>query len=702
MFWVCLVVVLCWPPALLLLVQEVPGAIGLGTVAQHFSGQGSLTFLSGVAGLVALCMFIETVRVILVSIARRKEGARWIGLGYLTLILCWLAKVLSVGLLTLGLLPARHFSLLFSLLPNAGVMVFVTCTSVHLARNYARVYRDLRLALDENQSRNAELLAARAEAEHARQSAEEARCAADAANQAKSRFLAHMSHEVRTPLNAIIGYSEMLEETAEDLGTKDFIPDLQKIHGAGKHLLTLINDILDLAKVEAGKATLFLEEYDLAKMVQDVATTVQPLVAKNSNHLEVVCPPGIGTMRADLTKVRQTLFNLLSNAAKFTEHGVIRLSVARAPDASRETPCSAVNAQHPTLNRQPSTINFQVSDTGIGMTSEQMSRLFQAFGQAEASTARKFGGTGLGLVISRKFCQLMGGDLTARSEPGKGSIFTVTLPAEVRAAATEPGPHAEPATARPPASGPTVLVIEDDPAARDLARRVLAKEGYAVQCAASGAEGLELARRARPDAIALDVMMPGMDGWAVLTALKADPQLAPIPVIMITIVDDRNLGFALGAAEYFTKPIDWNRLTAVLRRLRGTGAGGHALVVEDEPATQELLQRNLERDGWSVALAANGRMAIEALAARPPEIILLDLLMPEMDGFEFLDELRRRPEWHRIPVAVITSKDLTAEDRRRLNGRVARIIQKGTLSLDELAATVRALVAGRPPPLPES
>jgi DNA-binding response OmpR family regulator len=247
-----------------------------------------------------------------------------------------------------------------------------------------------------------------------------------------------------------------------------------------------------------------------------------------------------------------------------------------------------------------------------------------------------------------------------------------------------------------------VLVVEDEPDLLDSLLKAVREDGYAADGAADGEDGLYKAEGCGYDAIVLDVMLPGMDGWAVLAALKADPQLAPIPVIMMTIVDDRNLGFALGAADYFTKPIDWNRLSIVLRKLRRTATDGHLLVVEDEAATRELLQRNLERDGWSVALAANGRVALDALAARPPEIILLDLLMPEMDGFEFLDELRRRPEWHNIPVVVITSKDLTAEDRRRLNGGVARIIQKGTLSLDELVAAVRALVAIGPPRLPDA
>jgi signal transduction histidine kinase len=271
--------------------------------------------------------------------------------------------------------------------------------------------------------------------EESRTTAEEARQVADEANRTKSQFLANMSHELRTPMNAIIGYSEMLQEEAQDLGDTGYIPDLQKIHGAGKHLLGLINDILDLSKVEAGKMTLFLEEFDVAKLVNEVAATVQPLVAKNANTLQVDCPPEIGTMRADMTKLRQALFNLLSNASKFTERGTIALHVARHSNVGTAGNGST-RGEHSTLEDQP-TLNFRVSDTGIGMTPEQMSKLFEVFSQADASTTRKYGGTGLGLAISRKFCQLMGGDITVESEPGKGTTFTITLPVEVQEAATE-------------------------------------------------------------------------------------------------------------------------------------------------------------------------------------------------------------------------------------------------------------------------
>ena len=269
----------------------------------------------------------------------------------------------------------------------------------------------------------------------AREAAEAARTNADEANRAKSSFLANMSHELRTPLNAIIGYSEMLEETAAEDGKADYVPDLQKIHGAAKHQLSLINDILDLSKIEAGKMTVFIEEFDVVRLVNDVAATVQPLIAKKANRLEVECPADVGSMRTDQTKVRQTLFNLLSNAAKFTENGMIRLEVKRVISnqssvVSNQLPVVSPEASGPPpITDHCSLITFRVTDTGIGMTPEQMSRLFQAFSQAEASTQQKYGGTGLGLAISRKFCQMMGGDIVVQSEAGKGSTFTVSLPA---------------------------------------------------------------------------------------------------------------------------------------------------------------------------------------------------------------------------------------------------------------------------------
>ncbi len=503
--------------------------------------------------------------------------------------------------------------------------------------------------------------------------------AADEASQAKSTFLANMSHELRTPMNAIIGYSEMLQEEAQDMGDTGYIPDLQKIHGAGKHLLGLINDILDLSKIEAGKMTLYLEEFEVAKMVNEVAATVQPLVAKNANRLVVECDPGIGLMTADVTKVRQTLFNLLSNASKFTEKGTITLRVQ-------------------SINPQPSTLNFEVHDTGIGMTPEQMGRLFLAFEQADASTTKKFGGTGLGLAISRKFCQMMGGDITVQSTPGAGTTFTVTLPLQVQEPAAEPAPRLLPKNESVAGDRRTVvLVIDDDANVRDLMERSLTKDGYHVITASDGPQGLEQVKKCKPAVITLDVMMPGMDGWALLTALKADPDTADIPVIMMTIVDDKNMGFALGAADYLTKPIDWPRLAVVLKKYSRSGTRQSVLLVEDDLNTRDMLRRSLEKEGWIVAEAENGRIGLERLTDGIPTLILLDLMMPEMDGFTFMQELRQRPECVNIPVIVITAKDLTEDDRRRLNGEVARIIQKGTTGIDEVLAEIRSLLPAASP-----
>jgi hypothetical protein len=346
-------------------------------------------------------------------------------------------------------------------------------------------------------------------------------------------------------------------------------------------------------------------------------------------------------------------------------------------------------------------VTFDVSDTGIGMTPEQMSKLFQAFSQAESSTTRKYGGTGLGLVITRRFCRMMGGDVTVESEYGVGTTFTIRLPAEVvehkaEPATVPPEPHEEepkPARLEAREGAGTVLVIDDDPNISDMMRRFLSKEGFRVENASGGEEGLRLAHELRPDAITLDVLMPVMDGWSVLMALKADPDLADIPVVMLTIVDDKSKGYALGASEYVTKPVDRKRLIAILEKHRSDSPPHHVLVVEDEAAMREMLRRVLEGEGWTVVEAENGRAALDRVAEERPALILLDLMMPEMDGFAFMDELRRREGWGTIPVVVVTAKDLTAEDRLRLNGYVHRILQKGAYDREELLDEVRDLVA---------
>ncbi len=514
--------------------------------------------------------------------------------------------------------------------------------------------------------------------------AKQARESAEAANRTKSTFLANMSHELRTPLNAIIGYSEMLTEEAQDSGQEQMVPDLEKINVAGKHLLDLINAILDLSKIEAGKMDLYLETFEIKKMVKDVVSVIQPLVAKNHNTLQVNVADDVGAMRADLTKVRQSLFNLLSNAAKFTERGTITLQVRTEAKGLRTELEGSLNP--------PSSILFTVSDTGIGMTDEQSEKLFQEFTQADASTSRKYGGTGLGLALSRRFCRLMGGDITVASAPGHGSTFTLVLPAEVVDPKAEPKSDEQlPAQTLAP-NAKKVVVIDDEPTARDLLQRLLRAEGFHVLTAAGGEEGLRLVRAIHPDIITLDVMMPGVDGWAVLTQLKADPATADIPVIVLSILDDKNLGYALGATDYLTKPIDRERLTAILERFRESNTAHHALVIEDDTPTREMLGRMLDKEGWHVVQAANGRVALERMNEQIPQLILLDLMMPEMDGFEFVEELRQHPEWNRVPVIVVTAKDLTPQDRVRLNGYVEKILQKGASKRDELLEQVRDLV----------
>ena len=516
--------------------------------------------------------------------------------------------------------------------------------------------------------------------------------AAETANRTKSLFLANMSHELRTPLNAIIGYSEMVLEEAQEQGLDNFEQDLQRISGAGKHLLALINDILDLSKIEAGKMELFVEEFSVCDIVNTVAVTVEPSMGRNGNRLVIQCPEDIGLMRADLTKVRQCLLNLLSNAAKFTHNGEVTLRALRQGSAAEGD----------------ERIVWQVEDTGIGMSAEQQSRLFEPFQQGDASTTRQYGGTGLGLALTRRLARIMGGDITAQSETGGGSVFTLALP-------TEPSP-ASPLKAEGdaqlilPASDapgndadPLVLIIDDEESARDLMTRHLTREGYRVRTAGGGQEGLELARRLRPALITLDVLMPRMDGWETLSALKSDAELCDIPVIMVSILANQELGFQLGASEYLTKPVDRKRLAAALARHQPCKTPPcRVLVVEDDPLARQRVKILLEKEGWVVTEAENGKAGLERLTAdASPDLIILDLMMPEMDGFGFARALHDRLEWRGIPVVALTAKDITPEDRERLNGSVETILQKGAGSREELLSNIRRVLARTEPKRPD-
>src|SRR6516162_1631090 len=504
---------------------------------------------------------------------------------------------------------------------------------------------------------------------------EVARDEAMEASRTKSSFLANMSHELRTPLNAIIGLTELLCDNAARFGTEKALEPLRRVLRAGRHLLSLINDILDLSKIEAGKMDLTLESVSIGPVVEEVLGTARPLAEQNKNALELDCPEGIGSVHADNMRLRQVLLNLLSNACKFTKGGTVRLSTARAEEAGQHW------------------VDFAVSDTGIGMTEEQLGRLFQEFTQADASTTRQFGGTGLGLAISRRLCRLMGGDITVTSAPGDGSTFTVRLPTEM----APPLPVAEAGladTGLEARRGPrgTVLVIDADATARELIATHLAGEGFAVETAANGVDGLKKARALRPAAITIDVLLPDVDGWTVLAALKGEPGLAEIPVVIVTIVDEQRRGIALGAAGYLTKPIDRERLIEVVSRLRVSGAPGSVLVVEDDEDQRQLMRAILGARGWSVREAANGRLALDAIRAELPDLILLDLMMPEMDGFELVAALQANAAWRAIPVVVVTALDLTAEDRQRLNGGVEQILSKHAFPPAELMARVGALL----------
>ena len=495
------------------------------------------------------------------------------------------------------------------------------------------------------------------------------------ASRAKSDFLANMSHELRTPLNATIGYSELMLEEAEDMGHDMYIPDLKKIQMAGKHLLSLINDVLDLSKIEAGKIEMFFEDFKIAEMIEEIASTIAPMIEKNGNTLVVNRAEDLGVMHSDVTRIRQVLLNLLSNASKFTEGGKVTLDAARSTANGRDD------------------ILLTVVDEGIGMSPEQVEKVFEAFTQADSSTTRNYGGTGLGLAITKTFCEMLHGEITCVSAPGKGSTFAVRLPADAAAATAIADAPTEIIGA---AGAQIVLVIDDDPNVRDLLSRHLDNSGYRVATAAGGDDGLKRAREIQPDAITLDVLMPGMDGWAVLTALKDDAALSDIPVIMVTMLENRSLGYALGAADFLTKPVEHGRLIAVLRKHCAATGSGPVLIVEDDTATREMIRRMLNKAGWRTAEAENGLVGLERLAEEAPAAILLDLMMPEMDGFEFLARLRKKKAWRTIPVIVVTAKTLTAADHKRLKGSVEMLVEKGGDEFGTILASLKKMLPAPP------
>jgi CheY-like chemotaxis protein/two-component sensor histidine kinase len=458
---------------------------------------------------------------------------------------------------------------------------------------------------------------------------------------------------------------------AARFGTEKAAEPLRRVNRAGNHLLGLINQVLDLSKIEAGKLELSPESVNLVPLIDEVVGTARQLAEQNKNRLIVECQDKLGPLNVDAMRLRQILLNLLSNACKFTKQGEVSLRVKKVLDGRNW-------------------VEFAVADTGIGMTPEQQGKLFEEFTQADSSTARRYGGTGLGLAITRKLARMMGGEVTVTSEPGKGSVFTVRLPGTADSGTTSSNEDS-----RLPESE-YILVIDDDATARELISDQLKAEGFSVATAAGGLEGLKLAKELRPIAITLDVMMPDLDGWSVLAALRQDSELAEVPVIMVTIVDEHRRGIALGAAGYLTKPIDRERLHQLVRRFRAPARPTRILLVEDDPVQRERARSWLEGQQWIVQEAANGREALIRLNEEKPDLILLDLMMPEMDGFQVVAALQKEPGWRDIPVIVITSLDLDAKDRERLNSGVQSVLIKEMFRPAELVERIRRLVHRKP------
>ena len=496
------------------------------------------------------------------------------------------------------------------------------------------------------------------------------------ASRHKSVFLANMSHELRTPLNAIIGFSELLTDAREgqfDEATRKRFQG--QILTSGKHLLGLINDILDLSKVEAGQMELRLQPVSVADAVDQVAKTVEPLLAKKAITLRANVD-GAGEVIADAGKLKQMLLNLVSNAIKFTpDGGAVTIGAVRTED----------------------TVEISVADTGIGIADEDMKQIFHEFHQVDPGPGRKHEGTGLGLALTKRFAALHGGDVRVTSQVNRGSIFTLVLPLQPRVQA--PSERAVTGLVNGHGSGPLVLVVEDDPAAAELLTRQLASAGYRTEVARSGNEALERARQLKPAAITLDIIMPELDGWEVITRLKSDDATSAIPIVVVSVVDNPELGIALGAIDYFVKPVNTSALVERLGRPdveRGPSTRKvRVLVVDDEAANRTLLTEALEPAGFTVLPASGGREAIEIAKSSNPDLVLLDLIMPEVTGFDVVAALRADEKTRDTPIMVLTAANLTEADMRQLNGRVSQILSRGSVATSDIVGLLKGVLAHR-------
>ena len=520
------------------------------------------------------------------------------------------------------------------------------------------------------------------EAKHAEEEARAAlveKLSAESANQAKSQFLANMSHELRTPLNAILGYSQMLEEEAAEDGYAQISPDLHKIQIAGKHLLTLINEILDLSKIEAGRMELYLEEFNLDELLDEVVSTAQPLAGNNGNQLEVHRSTPLGQVRSDATKLRQILFNLISNSTKFTKNG--RISVYTSSDQVGDRKW----------------FTFEVQDSGIGMTAEQLQRVFQPFSQADSSTTRQYGGTGLGLAITKRFCEMLGGDVSVNSSPGQGTTFSVRLPAIVME--NNDQCHAPKQTAKrrmekqtgggsENASG-TILVIDDDPQILELVKFYLNNEGFKVVTASDGHTGLNLARTLRPDVITLDVMMSGMDGWTVLKQLKDDPELKDIPVIMLTTLDEQGLGYALGADDYLFKPIDLEAFIANIKKWVRKKPLAPILIVSDDTDQRLSLRDALQQQGYQVGETQSSDLALKFVHDTVPSMIVVDLLGPSIQPAELMQSLHDDERLKAVPIIVLATDDNEHNPPLRTTSPTRKILLHNKLQIHQLIEQIQ-------------